>query len=56
MFQEALQFKGVIIFYYNKHNIVKISGKVPFFLTWHNYQIIIDYLSLVVSACVCELI
>jgi hypothetical protein len=52
MFQEALQFKGVIIFYYNKHNIVKISGEVPFFLTWHISQIIIDYLFPIASTCV----
>jgi hypothetical protein len=32
MFQKALQFKDVIIIYYNKYNIVTINGKVPLFL------------------------
>jgi len=32
MFQEALQFKNVIILCYNMWNIIKINGIVPLFL------------------------
>ncbi len=52
MFQEALQFKDVIIFYYKGQNIVKISWKVWPLLTWHISQIIMDSLFHVVNACV----
>jgi len=52
MFQEALQFKDVIIVCYNKHNIVRISGWVPILLTWDISHIIVDRLSPIVGACV----
>ncbi len=52
MFQEALQFKDVIILYYKGKNIVKISWKVQPLLTWHIFQIIMDSLFHVVNACV----
>ncbi len=52
MFQEALQFKDAIILYYIKENIVKIIGKVPLLLTWHISQIIMNFLSPIVSVCV----
>ncbi len=31
---------------------MKVIGQVPPLLTWHIYQIVVDYLSLVVSTCV----
>jgi hypothetical protein len=52
MFQEALQLKDAIIVCYNKHNIVRISGRVPILLTWHISHIIVDCLSPIVGACV----
>jgi hypothetical protein len=56
MFQEGLQFKNnckyVIILFYSKQNIFKIDERVPPFLTWHIFQIIMNLLSLVMSACV----
>jgi hypothetical protein len=52
MFQEALQFKNVIIFCYNMQNTIRINGKVPPIFTWHISQIIVDCLFLVVNACV----
>jgi hypothetical protein len=52
MFQEALQFKDVIIFCYSRQNIVKISERVPPFFTWHISKTIVDSLSPVVIACV----
>ncbi len=42
MFQEALQFKDVIILCYNKQNIVRLCGKVLPLLTWHISKIIVD--------------
>ncbi len=40
MFQEVLQFKHVFILCDNKHNIMRISGKVSPLLTWaHFYKI-----------------
>ncbi len=53
MVQEALHFKDVIdIFCYNKQNIIKVNGKVPPLLALHISQIIMNFFSLVVSACV----
>jgi len=49
MFQEALQFKDVIIFYYSRQNIIKISGRVSHLLTQHISQIIMNIFSHVVS-------
>jgi hypothetical protein len=43
-----LQFKDVIILCYSRQNTVRISGKVPPFLSWHFFKIIVDFLSLVV--------
>jgi hypothetical protein len=48
MFQEALQFEDVIILCYRRQNIVKISGRMPPFLTWHISKIIVESSSLVV--------
>jgi hypothetical protein len=47
-----LQFKDVFIFYYNRQNVIRISGKVSLCITWHILKIILDSLSLVVNACV----
>jgi len=52
MFLEALQFKDAIILCYNRQNIVKISGRVLPFLTWHILKIIVDSLFPVVIASV----
>jgi hypothetical protein len=52
MFQEALQFKDLIILCYSRQNIVRRSGKVPPLLSWHISKIIMDSLSLVVTTCV----
>jgi hypothetical protein len=48
MFQEALQFKDVIIYCYSRQNIVRINGGVPPLLTWHIFKIIVDSLSPIV--------
>jgi hypothetical protein len=56
MFQKALQFKVDIILCYNKQNTIKISGRVPPFLTCDIFQIIVDFFSLVVSAWVLNLL
>lgn len=42
IFQEALQFKEIIILFYNLQNNMKMIGKVPPLLTWHIFQIIVD--------------
>jgi hypothetical protein len=52
MFQEALQFKDVIIFCYSRQNSFRISGRVPPLFTWHISKIIMDFLSFVVTTCV----
>jgi hypothetical protein len=52
MFQKALRFQYAIVFYYNKQIVVKIIGLMPPSLTWQIFQKIVDYLSLVVFACV----
>ncbi len=52
MFQEALHFKDVIIFCYNRQNTIKISGRIPPLFTWHISKIIVDSLSPIVIACV----
>jgi hypothetical protein len=50
MFQEALQFRSAIVFYYNKQIVVKVIGQMLPPLTWHISQTVVDCLSLVVSA------
>jgi len=52
MFQEALQFKDVIIRPYSKQNILRISRRVPPFLTCHIFKTIVDSFYLIMSACV----
>ncbi len=52
MFQDALQFKDVIIFCYSRQNIVRISGKVPPLFTWHILKIIMGSLFQLAIACV----
>jgi hypothetical protein len=52
MFQEALQFKDAIILCYIKENIVKIIMRVPLLRTLHISQIIMNFLSPIVSVCV----
>ncbi len=52
MFQQALQFKDIIILYYNKQNSIIISERMPPLLTWHISKIVLNYLSPIVSACV----
>jgi hypothetical protein len=43
MFQEALQFKNVIIFCYNRQNTIRISRRVSHLLTQHIFQIIMNF-------------
>jgi hypothetical protein len=50
MFQQALQFKNVIVLCYNMHNVIKINGKVPPLFTWDILQIIVNSLLPIVSA------
>jgi len=50
MFQKALQFKDIIVLYYNRQNIIGISGKGWPFFTWHILKIVMDSLSLIVNA------
>jgi hypothetical protein len=52
MFQETSQFCYVIMFYYNKQTIVRVTCQVPPPLTWHISQIVVDCLSPIVSICV----
>jgi hypothetical protein len=52
MVQEVVQFKEIIILCYIKQNNIKINGKVPPFLTWHIYQIIMDSVFCAMNACV----
>jgi adenylate cyclase len=49
MFQEALQFKDVIIFCYSRQNTIRISGRVSYLLIQHISQKIMNILSYVVS-------
>jgi len=48
--------KDVIIFCYNRQNIIKSNGRVSPLLIWHILKIIVDYLSLVVITCVLRLL
>jgi hypothetical protein len=34
MFQETLQFRSTIMLYFNKHNVMKVTGRMPPPLTW----------------------
>jgi hypothetical protein len=52
LFQEALHFQKVIVFYYSKQIIVRMIAWMPPPLTWHIFQIIVDVLSHVMSTCV----
>ncbi len=52
MFQEALQFCSTIVFYYSKQIIVRVISRMPPPLTWHIFQIIMDFFSPIVSTCV----
>jgi hypothetical protein len=52
LFQEALQFRATIVLCYNRQTTVRVTSLVLPPLTWHISQIIVDALSLVVSACV----
>jgi hypothetical protein len=52
LFQKAMQFKNTIMFCYSRHSLVRITIRVPPLLTWHICQIVVDYLSLVVTTCV----
>ncbi len=52
IFQEALHFKNVINFCYNKQNDIKINGRVPPIFTWHISKIVMHSISAIVSACV----
>jgi hypothetical protein len=52
IFQEALQFKNVISFCYNKQNVIKINGRVPPNFTWHISKIIMHSISPIVNACI----
>lgn len=50
MFQQAWQFKNVIVLCYNMHNVIIINGRVPPLLTWDILQIIVNSLLPIVSA------
>ncbi len=52
LFQEALQFRATIVLCYSQQIVVKVTGHVPPPLNWHIFQIIVDVLSSIVSACV----
>jgi hypothetical protein len=52
MFQKAMHFQTVIVFYYNKQTTMKVIRQMPPLLTWQISQIIVDYLSPIVIACV----
>ncbi len=52
MLQKASQFCSVIMFYYSKHTIVRVTCQVPPPLTWHISQIVVGCLSPIVSTCV----
>jgi len=52
LFQEALQFKATIFLCYSQQTVVRVTSGVPPPLIWHIFQIIIDVLSSIVSACV----
>jgi len=42
MFQNALQFKVVIVLCYSQQTTMRITSCVPPLLTWHIFQIIVD--------------
>jgi hypothetical protein len=50
LFQEALQFRVVIVLCYNQQTRVRVTSHVPPPLTWHIYQIIVDVLFLIITA------
>jgi len=50
LFQEAIQFRATIVLCYNQQITFKVIGHVPPPLNWHISQIIVNVLSLVVSA------
>jgi hypothetical protein len=52
MFQEALQFKDVIILCNSRDNTIRISERMLPFLIWHIFKIIVDFLSPIVTVCV----
>ncbi len=52
LFHENWRINEAIILCYNRENFVKMSAKVPPFLTWHTCQIIIGSLGHVVSPCI----
>jgi hypothetical protein len=52
MFQKSLQFRFVIMLYYSRQTIVKVTCQMPPPLTWHISQIVVDCLSPIVSTCV----
>ncbi len=52
LFQEALQYYEAIVHSYNKQIVARINVFVPPPPTWHVAQIVVDVLSLIVSACV----
>jgi hypothetical protein len=47
-----MHFQTVIVFYYNKQTTMKVIRQMPPLLTWQISQIIVDYLSPIVIACV----
>jgi hypothetical protein len=52
MFQEALQFCFATVLCYSKQNAMTVIGQMPPPLTWHIFQIVVDYLSPIIFACV----
>ncbi len=52
MLQEALQFCYAIMFCYSKHTTMRITSQVLPPLTWHIFQIVVNCLPPIVSACV----
>ncbi len=52
LFEEALEYCEAIVCCYSKWTIVRIYVHVPTPFTWHVAQMVVDLISLVVSACV----
>lgn len=52
MFKKTLEFGEDIVLCYNKQNAMRMTNQVSLILTCHIFQIIVYYLSYVISICV----
>jgi hypothetical protein len=52
MFKRIVEFGEGIVLCYNKQNAMRMTNQVSPILTYHIFQIIVDYLSYVISTCV----